>query len=406
MRGLTGFAFAPLLMVGLAGCDLLGSKNEAEKTEKGGTKVASAASRLCAANATYARLKESAFDEAKRIRERDTEVLDALADASVVRMENPLLESRDEALGLTVCSGRMIVELPPGAGAAFDGRQRLAADITYSAQAAADGSGTVYKIDGGEPIVYRLASFDPRGATRTAAINAEGLDAPAEPVDEAEIIASEPVPPVAVPKPQPRTPPVPAPPPRPALPDPSVERARRLAAAERASAERAAAERATRAASADRAVRAATAERAARVASAERAARAAAAARQERAAAAERRARAERIAAAQRDERGEEVEERPTRTARAAAARPSFNCRYARSRVEKMICSDPDLAARDRRMAGVYYRTSANSDAVVRRRLSASRLRFLAYRDHCGDAECVASAYEDRIDEINDLADQ
>jgi hypothetical protein len=103
-----------LLLVGVAGCDLLGSKKAEEKDGKAATtKVASAASRLCAANATYTRLKESAFDEAKRIRERDTEALDALADASVVRMEDPLLESRDEALGLTVCSGRMIVELPP-----------------------------------------------------------------------------------------------------------------------------------------------------------------------------------------------------------------------------------------------------------------------------------------------------
>ena len=386
MRNWTGLAAAPLLLVGVAGCDLLGSKKAEEKDGKAATtKVASAASRLCAANATYTRLKESAFDEAKRIRERDTEALDALADASVVRMEDPLLESRDEALGLTVCSGRMIVELPPGAGAAFNGRQRLAADITYSAQAAADGSGTVYKIDGGEPIVYRLAAFDPSGATRTASIEPLGIETPPAAADEPDVITSTPAPRVAPPVPQPRTPPPPAPrtssPPRPApepatvKPDPATERARRLAAAERA----------TRAAAGVREERAAAA-----------------------AAAAERRARAERIAAAQRDERGGEAEEvRPTRTARApAAARPSFNCRYARSRVEKMVCGDPDLAARDRRMAALYYRTNASSDPVVRRRLSASRLRFLAYRDRCPNEACVAAAYEDRIDEINDLADQ
>ena len=87
-----------------------------------------------------------------------------------------------------------------------------------------------------------------------------------------------------------------------------------------------------------------------------------------------------------------------------AAARPSFNCRYARSRVEKMVCGSEDLAARDRRMAGVFTRASERSDAETRRRLSASRLRFLAYRDRCGNADCVAEAYSDRIDEINDIA--
>ena len=151
------------LLLSTTACDLLGGKKtcEAETKTASAEGVSEADKRLCASNATYRRLKESTFDEAKRVREQDTERLDALAEASVVRMERPLLESRDEALGLTVCSGRMILELPPGAGAAFGGRQRLAADITYSAQAAADGSSTVFKIDGGEPIIYRLASFDP-----------------------------------------------------------------------------------------------------------------------------------------------------------------------------------------------------------------------------------------------------
>ena len=361
------------LLLTASACDLLGSSKKAEEKTEVAEKaeVSEEGKRLCASNATYARLKESAFDEAKRVRERDTERLDALADASIVRMERPVLESRDEALGLTVCSGRMVLELPPGASRAFGGRRQLAADITYSAQAAADGSGTVYKIDGGEPIVYRLASFDPfRGETRTAAITPEGLDATdAEPevvadVPEPEVSIPLPTPPVAVP--QPREPEV-------EVPDPAIERARRRAQAERT-------------------------------------ARAAAVAREEKAQAAERRARAERVAEARRTERGEAVpERRPTRTARAEArlaARPSFPCRYARSRVEKMICSSDELAAQDRRMAAVYYRANDRSDPETRRRLSASRLRFLAYRDRCGNEACVANAYSDRIDEINDLASE
>lgn len=365
MRDWTRIVAAPLLLASIGGCDMLGSGNKTEtaQTKATTTKVASAASRLCGSNATYTRLKESAFDEAKRIRERDTEALDALADASVVRMENPLLESRDEALGLTVCSGRMIVELPPGAGAAFDGRQRLTADITYSAQAAADGSGTVFKIDGGEPIVYRLAAFDPSGAvTRTASIDGAGPSEPAILPDAPIVVPARPVTPIQSPR-----------------PDEAASSRSADLAAERASAR----VRAEREAAG---VRAEQTARAARLREAERRT--------------ERDARTERIAEARRSERGEE------RRATATAARPSFNCRYARSRVEKLICDDGNLAARDRRMAALYYRTNSSSDAVVRRRLSASRLRFLAYRDRCPDAACVAAAYEDRIDEINDLADQ
>ncbi len=360
MREFARLAAVPALMLGLGGCDLLGGAKQAEnKVATTTTKTSSAAGRLCAANATYLRLKESAFDEAKRIRERDTESLDALADASVVRMENPLLESRDEALGLTVCSGRMILELPPGAGAAFDGRQRLAADVTYSAQAAADGSGTVFKIDGGEPIVYRLAGFDPaRGATRVAVADPIDVPEPGPVVGEAEPDIDD----VETPAP---------------VITPAQQRSRAQASREAA---------------------AAAAERTAylrRIREDERRAELA------RTAQIEERARREaRIATARRDERGEAE----PRAARTATARPSFNCRYARSRVEKQICGSSDLAARDRAMANVYSRANDRADGETKRALSASRLRFLAYRDRCGSEECVASAYEDRIAEINDIA--
>lgn len=371
MRNLANIIALPLMLASLSGCDLLGSKKKAETKVATVTKTSNAATRICGANATYSRLKQAAFDEAKRIRERDTTSLDALADASVVRMENPLLESRDEALGLTVCSGRMILELPPGAGAAFDGRQRLAADVTYSAQAAADGSGTVFKIDGGEPIVYRLAGFDPsRGATRTAAVDPLVVrDAPELPVED------EPIPVPTPPPAEPRAP-VSVPVER----DFSAERAR-AAALRQAQAARAAAAREARVAREEAAL-----------------------AREERALAAERSARATRVAEARRVERGErEPAPRDTRVT-AATARPSFNCRYARTRSEKLVCGSNDLAERDRRMANVYYRANDRADGPTRRALSASRLRFLAYRDRCDSEACIASAYEDRIAEINDIS--
>lgn len=114
----------------------------------------------CASAATYNRLKEVAFEEAVRIRNADPANLDTLATHSVVRMENPVVKSQDEALNVTVCTGTFILELPPGAERAFGGERRLTAEIEYSAQRAADGSGLVYQISGAEPIIYKLAAFD------------------------------------------------------------------------------------------------------------------------------------------------------------------------------------------------------------------------------------------------------
>jgi len=114
----------------------------------------------CASSATYGRLKQVVFEEAVRIRNTDPTNLDMLAANSVVRMEKPVVKSRDEKLNVTVCTGRFVLELPPGAERGFGGQRRLMADVEYAAQAAVDGSGLVYQLNGAEPIIYRLASFD------------------------------------------------------------------------------------------------------------------------------------------------------------------------------------------------------------------------------------------------------
>jgi hypothetical protein len=114
----------------------------------------------CSSRATYDRLKQVAFDEAIRIRNADPVNLDTLATYSTVRMEEPRVKSRDETLDVTVCTGRLVLDIPPGAERAFGGERQLVADVEYAAQAAADGSGLVYQLKGAEPIIYKLAAFD------------------------------------------------------------------------------------------------------------------------------------------------------------------------------------------------------------------------------------------------------
>jgi hypothetical protein len=151
------------LALGLAACGSISPKDAAE--EASAQKQRALAQRLknaCSSQATYDRLKQVAFDEAIQVRNADPVNLDTLSRHAVVRVENPVVKSRDETLDVTVCSGRFILHIPPGAERAFEGKRQLVADIEYAAQAAADGSGLVYQISGAEPIIYRLAAFDLR----------------------------------------------------------------------------------------------------------------------------------------------------------------------------------------------------------------------------------------------------
>ena len=291
----------------LSGCDWMKKKDPPAQKSK--TELASEQRerirKACASDATYDRLKELVFDEAARIRNSDPRNLDPLAAAAVVRMEEPVVKSRDEELNVTVCSGRFILELPPGAENAFDGKRRLDAEVEYAAQAAVDGSGLVYQMDGAEPIIYRLATFGMKGG----------------PMPKIVAAAPQPAPPAATPAEPALMPPVAEPAPRTA-PAPPVR----------------------------------TAEKASAPAPATR-----------------------------------------------VTVRPSFNCRYGKTRTEKMICSSPRLAAQDRAMASLYYDLMAGADPATRGHLRRSRDAFLGRREQCRSESCVASTYASRMAELRNI---
>ena len=87
----------------------------------------------------------------------------------------------------------------------------------------------------------------------------------------------------------------------------------------------------------------------------------------------------------------------------AGNARPSFNCRYARTRGEIAVCRDAGLAALDRQMARQYYRAIAAADRQRRGVLTATRDSFLRYRDRCRNDACIAETYRGRMREIRDI---
>ena len=83
------------------------------------------------------------------------------------------------------------------------------------------------------------------------------------------------------------------------------------------------------------------------------------------------------------------------------AAAQSFNCRYAKTPSENLICDNPDLARLDEEMAAAYFGLDPRTQRAESRRQS----RFLAARERCGyDYGCVAGTYRQRIDSLYRLS--
>lgn len=105
-----------------------------------------------------------------------------------------------------------------------------------------------------------------------------------------------------------------------------------------------------------------------------------------------------------------EVREIPPAPPRIAAApprpvvQPSFNCRYASSRSERMVCGDPELARLDRRLDRAFERAVASG--IPYRELRAEQDDWLSIREDAArrSPDAVGSIYRQRIAELEDLA--
>jgi hypothetical protein len=114
--------------------------------------------KLCASQATYDLIKRDLFRRAAQLRGSDQAAYDQISTAAVVRMENPVMESEDSTNGAVHCSGSLSLDLPPGI-AVVGGRRTLTADVDYSVQQAADGSGPVVLLSNADAIITPLATL-------------------------------------------------------------------------------------------------------------------------------------------------------------------------------------------------------------------------------------------------------
>lgn len=149
--------------------------------------------KACASKATYDLIKRDLFRRAAQVRGSDQGAYDRLSAYAVLRMENPVMESENGANGANGavnCSGSLSLDLPPGV-AVVGGRRTLNAEVDYTVQPAADGSGTVVLLRNADPIVTPLA---------TLARVAEAAPQPATP-ETSEAAPVDPLAPIPAPAP-------------------------------------------------------------------------------------------------------------------------------------------------------------------------------------------------------------
>lgn len=114
--------------------------------------------KLCGSKQTYDLMKRTLFRRAAQVRGSDQGPFDRLSAYAVLRVENPVMESNDDASGRVNCSGSVSLDLPPGV-AVSGGRRTLSSDVDYTIQPAADGSGNVLLLRNADGIITPLATL-------------------------------------------------------------------------------------------------------------------------------------------------------------------------------------------------------------------------------------------------------
>ncbi len=95
----------------------------------------------------------------------------------------------------------------------------------------------------------------------------------------------------------------------------------------------------------------------------------------------------------------------PFPAAAQTGAKPSFDCAKARTFVERTICADAGLAAKDVKL-NELYRTRFNGAKGYgmpeqAEGLKQSQRAWLAQRNRCTTAECVHASYDERLRQLS-----
>ena len=154
--------------------------------------------KTCASKATYELIKRELFRRAAQLRGSDQAAYDRLSAVAVLRMENPVMETEDASTGAVNCSGSLALDLPPGV-AVVGGRRSLQANVDYTVQPAADGSGNVVLLRNADPVIAPLATLArveaPPAIATDVADNEEAAEQPQAELAEPDAEAAPAAPP-------------------------------------------------------------------------------------------------------------------------------------------------------------------------------------------------------------------
>lgn len=84
-----------------------------------------------------------------------------------------------------------------------------------------------------------------------------------------------------------------------------------------------------------------------------------------------------------------------------AAAGAGVDCEQGGSPVERMICEDATLSLLDEKLA-LIYKSTCRALVVDRQKLRSEQRQWLLARDDCPDRGCVESAYQKRIQKLEE----
>lgn len=78
----------------------------------------------------------------------------------------------------------------------------------------------------------------------------------------------------------------------------------------------------------------------------------------------------------------------------------SFDCKKARTKVEKLICASAELSKLDEELDAAYKTALKNEGEEQDKIIRESQKNWIKYRDNCKDAYCIRRAYEMRLSSL------
>ncbi|HEX3363436.1 lysozyme inhibitor LprI family protein [Phenylobacterium sp.] len=87
-----------------------------------------------------------------------------------------------------------------------------------------------------------------------------------------------------------------------------------------------------------------------------------------------------------------------------SAQAASFDCSKAASRIEHLVCDDPDLNSLDSQLQGAYLGALDRSNHPLD--VKQKQLAWLRQRDDCADRSCMAVAYRRQIKLLSAISDE